>query len=53
VTDPVRRFVEELIDGLRAAEQVAERDASDTGERITLDELIESQGFDPEEFGPR
>lgn len=34
-----REFAENLIDDLRIAEEVAKRDAADTGERLTLEEL--------------
>jgi hypothetical protein len=37
--DKVQEFAENLIDDLRIAEEVAERDAADTGERLTLEEL--------------
>lgn len=41
----------DLLDDLAIAEQVRQRDKTDTGERITLAELARSQGFDPAEFG--
>ena len=40
----VEDFAEELVDDLRIAETIAERDEKDTGERLTLDELIEEAG---------
>lgn len=48
--DPVDEFARNLVDDLRIAEEVRERDSKDAGERMTLEELIEAQGFDPEEF---
>jgi hypothetical protein len=36
--------VEELIDDISIALEVDERDKNDTGERITLEELIEEHG---------
>ena len=41
----------ELVDDLVAALDVRLRDASDAGERMTLEELIADQGFDPADFG--
>lgn len=41
----------DLVDDLVAALEVRRRDASDTGERLTLEELVRDQGFDPAEFG--
>ena len=40
-----------LVDDLVAALDVRRRDATDTGERMTLEELISDQGFDPAELG--
>jgi PHD/YefM family antitoxin component YafN of YafNO toxin-antitoxin module len=45
---------EELVDALDdalIAREVAARDASDSGKRMELVDLIRSQGFDPAEFG--
>lgn len=47
--DPIRDFAEELIDDLRIAEQVRERDADDDGERIDLDNLVREVGLNPDE----
>jgi hypothetical protein len=44
-------LAEELEDDLRLAVQVRRRVDEDTGERLTLVELIEEQGFDPADFG--
>jgi hypothetical protein len=41
----------DALDDALIAQQVKERDASDTGERMSLDELIRSQGLDPAQFG--
>lgn len=49
VAASVRKFADDLIDDLRIGEEVRERDAADTGERITLEELAESVGIDLDE----
>ncbi len=41
----------DLLDDLAAALQIRQRDRADAGERLTLEELIREQGFDPAEFG--
>lgn len=41
----------DLVDDLAAALEIRKRDRSDTGERLTLEELIASQGMDPKDFG--
>jgi PHD/YefM family antitoxin component YafN of YafNO toxin-antitoxin module len=43
-------LLDALDDGLIARE-VQARDAADSGERMSLDELIRSQGLDPAQFG--
>lgn len=45
----MRRFLDWL-DDLSIAREVRKRDRSDTGERMTLDELIRAQGYDPADF---
>lgn len=50
MSDPVREFAENLIDDLRIAEVIRERAATDTGERLSLDEVIRDLGYDPDEF---
>lgn len=49
-SDRERKFAEKLIDDLRVAEDIQIRDAADTGARLTFDELIRGQGFDPADF---
>jgi antitoxin StbD len=41
----------DLVDDLVAALEIRRRDESDSGERMTLEELIRDQGFDPRDFG--
>jgi PHD/YefM family antitoxin component YafN of YafNO toxin-antitoxin module len=41
----------DALDDALIAQQVKDRDASDTGERMSLDELIRSRGLDPAQFG--
>jgi antitoxin StbD len=41
----------DLLDDFAAALEIRRRDRADTGERLTLEELITDQGFDPAEFG--
>jgi hypothetical protein len=41
----------DLLDDLTAAIEIRKRDREDTGERLTFEELIVQQGFDPSEFG--
>lgn len=42
--------IEEYLDDLAIAMIVHERDRYDTGERISIDELICNLGFDPDEL---
>ena len=49
--DEVRRFAEELVDNLRAAETVAERDAADIGKRLSVEELVEALGIELDDEG--
>lgn len=54
VREEIRRVVEhagDLAEDLVIAVEVRKRIADDTGERLTLTELIEAQGFDPADFG--
>ena len=46
-----REFAENLIDDLRIAETVRERDRNDTGERLSLEELEEEISKQDEEDG--
>jgi hypothetical protein len=39
----------DVVDDIAIAIQVRERDVNDAGERMTLDELIRSQGFAPDD----
>lgn len=41
----------DVLDDLVIAIEVRKRDRSDTGERLSLDDLIRGQGFDPSDFG--
>lgn len=41
----------DLIDDMAAALEIRRRDRADEGERLTLEELVLSQGFDLSEFG--
>jgi antitoxin StbD len=49
------RYVQmlDLLDDFAAVLEIRRRDREDTGERMTLEELIEEQGFDPADFGVR
>lgn len=40
----VEEFAQNLIDDLRIAEEIAERDKNDTGERLTIEELEKAGG---------
>ena len=41
----------DVLDDLAIALEVRKRDQVDTGERLTLEDLIKGQGFNPSDFG--
>jgi hypothetical protein len=50
VVEQAEREQEELADDLMIALEVATRDAADSGDRISLDDFMKQEGFDPSQI---